>query len=264
MSFDPEDTQTRQAQLHDSLNVLPVSSEDLSLEPATQTEFMGTNSMAGSTILDLNSDKKRNDDHTLVSNRFSWSELPKLQDELSEFALMPAMIPGATLDLAEPQTTESSEYISEGKLEALVKAAGFLVERVGAPQHPEPLPRSQRQTMPEDPADPARSMRRKDAWEVGATQIPLPHDNWRRGDWKCFAPKGLVAPPSTPETYGVPDTKGRTQAAREAREKADQDFLDDAGDAGYTILGIVIYGLSAIGSMHDTNLTSVPVASSVY
>ena len=144
-----------------------------------------------------------------------------------------------------------------------VKAASILVERVGVPQHPEPLPRSQRQTMPEDPADPARSLRRNDAWEAGATRIPTPHDNWRRGNQKRNAPKGLVAPPSTPETYGVPDTKGRTQAARVAREKADEDYLGDAGDAGYTILGIGIHGLSAIDSMHDPNLTSFPSTSSV-
>ena len=110
--------------------------------------------------------------------------------------------------------------------------------------------------MPEDPADPALSMRRNDPWEAGATSAPTPHNNWRRGQQKRFAPQGLVAPPSTPETYGVPSTKGRTQAARRSREEADDDYVDDAADAAYTIIGIGIHGLSAIRSMQDPNPTS--------
>ena len=85
--------------------------------------------------------------------------------------------------------------------------------------------------MPEDPADPALSMRRKDPWEAGATSAPTPHNNWRQGQQKLIAPQGLVAPPSTPETYGVPSTKGHTQAAREAREEADAEYVNIAADA---------------------------------
>ena len=181
-----------------------------------------------------------------------------------EPALLPVMIPASTLDPLESQTTDSSEYIFEGKAQALMKAASILVERVGVPQHPEPLPRSRSQTMPEDPADPARSMQADDAWEAEATLIPIPHNNWRRGDQKCFAPKGLVAPPSTPETYEVPITKGRTQATRKAREKTDQDYVDDAADAGYTIIGVGMYGLTAICSVQDSHKTSSLSTSSAF
>ena len=93
-------------------------------------------------------------------------------------------------------------------------------------------------------------------WEAGATSAPTPHNNWRRGQQKRCAPQGLVAPPSTPETYGVPSTKGRTQAARRSQKQADDDYVDDAADAAYTILGIGIYGLPAIHSMQDPNPTS--------
>ena len=99
-------------------------------------------------------------------------------------------------------------------------------------------------------------MRKKDAWEAGAFSTPTPHNNWRRGQQKLFAPPGLVAPPSTPETYGVPSTKGRAQAAREATEELDETYGSDAADAAYTILSIGIYGLPAIGPMQDPKLIS--------
>ena len=79
------------------------------------------------------------------------------------------------------EEADSLEDVFGGQIQALKKAASILVERVGLPQHPEPLPRSRRHTMPEGQADPAVSMRKKDPWEAGAISTPTPHNNWRRG-----------------------------------------------------------------------------------
>ena len=98
-------------------------------------------------------------------------------------------------------------------------------------------------------------MRMNDPWEAGATATPTPTDTWRYGRQKFFAPQGLVAPPGTPETYGVPSEEGRTREAREAREQAYAQYGDDAADAGYTILGIGLW-LPAINPMqHEEPLS---------
>ena len=51
-------------------------------------------------------------------------------------------------------------------------------------------------------------------------------------------------------------TKGRTQATGKASEKADQDYVDDAADAAYTIIGVGMYGLTEICSVQDSHKTS--------
>ena len=153
----------------------------------------------------------------------------------------------STFDVFDTDMNDSQlAEISEHDAQALREAVNDLVQQIGQPQHPEPLSRVRtRQIMPEYPMDPSVSMRKNDPWEAGATASPTPTDNWRYGRQKLFAPRGLVAPPNTPETYGAPSEKGRSKDAREAREKAYDRYGDDAGDAGYTILGICIYGLFA-------------------
>ena len=47
---------------------------------------------------------------------------------------------------------------------------------------------------------------------------PTPTDNGRYGRQKLFAPRGLVAPPNTLETYGVPSEKA-CQKRLEKRER---------------------------------------------
>ena len=82
MQFILEGPQTRKLQLYDSRNLFSVSSQDLPLELATQTEQMDTSSIAGSSILYLNRNAKRNGGDTHISSSCSWSGLPLAQDEL--------------------------------------------------------------------------------------------------------------------------------------------------------------------------------------
>ena len=59
-------------------------------------------------------------------------------------------------------------------------------------------------------------------------------------------------------------TKGRTEAIGKASEKADQDYVDDAADAAYTIIGVGMYGLTEICSVQDSPKTSSFPTSSAF
>ena len=48
------------------------------------------------------------------------------------------------------------------------------------------------------------------------------------------------------------------------KEETDQDYVDDAADAGYTIIGVGMYGLTAICSVQDSHKTSSLSTSSAF
>ena len=259
--------QPQQLQPYDPDVLSPATSGDLPLQLATQTEQTDAISIGDSSVRNLSSTVASSGEHTFARGSTSSGELPGPNEPAAgeeggaPFRFNPDAIPfiptpqgvaqavrdgtmgplrsGNTVEDARPQSTRTTD--SEN-LPARTQAAALSSTEGCAP--------GETQTLKELARAIIHSMQRNDPWETGATATPTPTDNWRRGQQKLFAPPGLVAPPSTPE--------GDTTEAREAREEAERTYVDNAGDAAYTILGIGLYGLPAINPNQQRTPPSSP------